>query len=225
MPREAGTAPSQYARLMPPSVDLRLPAHLLDYFRSVGTQHHLPKGALLEKEGEEPRAFWILLKGRLQIYSTDATGKQITLNTVLPEESVGETVVAQGPRTSSVRATADSVAIEVSIDQFTRALELHPDFSLLLITRLAYLVRGLCDRVRALALSDVYARIVRLLLDSSEVQGPVRIAPRLSNFEIARRVGASRSMVSRVMGSLVSGGYVELGSERMTISKAFPERW
>jgi CRP/FNR family cyclic AMP-dependent transcriptional regulator len=213
------------ARLTPPGVDFRLPPHLVEHFRTVGEELRVAKGTLLETEGTASRAFWVVLDGLLSIYATDPTGRQITLNTVLPGESVGETIVSAGVRTSSVRAEIDSDVLSVTVDEFIRALAMHSDFALLMVRRLAYLVRGLAGQVRQLALDDVYGRLIRLVLETSTFDGSVRTAPRLSYREISKRIGASRSMVNRIMNELVRGGYIEIAGSAFLVRKTLPDRW
>jgi len=58
-------------------------------------------------------------------------------------------------------------------------------------------------------LLDVYGRVARVLLDSSElVDGNRMVRTRLPRQQIAKMVGASREMVSRVMKGLESEGYI-----------------
>jgi CRP/FNR family cyclic AMP-dependent transcriptional regulator len=81
----------------------------------------------------------------------------------------------------------------------------------------AAVMKGLVRRLReadrkigSLALLDVYGRVARLLLDmSEEVDGTRMITKRLPKQDIAKMVGASREMVSRVMKDLQLGGYIE----------------
>ena len=79
-------------------------------------------------------------------------------------------------------------------------------------------MRGLVRRLRdadrkigSLALLDVYGRVARLLLDMSEtVNGQKMVTKRLPKQDIAKMIGASREMVSRVMKDLQMGGYIEM---------------
>jgi CRP/FNR family cyclic AMP-dependent transcriptional regulator len=79
-------------------------------------------------------------------------------------------------------------------------------------------MRGLVKRLReadrkigSLALLDVYGRVARLLLDMSEdVNGQKMVTKRLPKQDIAKMIGASREMVSRVMKDLQTGGYIEM---------------
>jgi CRP/FNR family cyclic AMP-dependent transcriptional regulator len=57
---------------------------------------------------------------------------------------------------------------------------------------------------------DVYGRVARLLLEMSEmVDGQRLVTKKLAKQDIAKMIGASREMVSRVMKDLQGGGYIE----------------
>jgi CRP/FNR family cyclic AMP-dependent transcriptional regulator len=80
------------------------------------------------------------------------------------------------------------------------------------------IMRGLVKRLReadrkieSLALLDVYGRVARVLLEfSSEVDGRKVIKSKLPRQDIAKMIGASREMVSRVMKDLETEGYIEV---------------
>jgi CRP/FNR family cyclic AMP-dependent transcriptional regulator len=42
---------------------------------------------------------------------------------------------------------------------------------------------------------------------------------------MANRVGASREMVSKILGELASGGYITVERERIRIARALPHAW
>jgi len=58
---------------------------------------------------------------------------------------------------------------------------------------------------------DVYGRVARLLLEMAEtVDGQKVVTKKLAKQDIAKMIGASREMVSRVMKDLQAGGYIEV---------------
>ena len=79
-------------------------------------------------------------------------------------------------------------------------------------------MRGLVKRLReadqkigSLALIDVYGRVARLLLDTAEnIDGQKIVTKKLAKQDIAKMIGASREMVSRVMKDLQTGGFIEV---------------
>ncbi len=102
-----------------------------------------------------------------------------------------------------------------------------PDFASHLIQKLIRRVHQATDRVKTLALEDVYPRVVRLLTDISDpLEGGQRLVrERLTQQDVADRVGASREMVSRIFKDLSLGGYISVASSRITILKRLPAGW
>jgi CRP/FNR family cyclic AMP-dependent transcriptional regulator len=85
------------------------------------------------------------------------------------------------------------------------------------------MVRRLTEQVKSLALQDVYGRMVRLLMELSEPVGDERVVrEKLTQQDIADRVGSSREMVNRVMKDLTTGGYVVVRDGRHVIQKKLP---
>jgi len=72
------------------------------------------------------------------------------------------------------------------------------------------------DMVKNLALLDVYGRVARLLLQLAAEQddGRLVVSERLTQQNIADRVGASRDMVNRIFKDLSAGGYIRLENAR-----------
>ena len=82
------------------------------------------------------------------------------------------------------------------------------------------------DKIKDLALRDVYQRVTRLLQGlAHESSGKSVVSERLSQQEIANRVGASRDMVNRVIKELIAGGYIAIEHKAITLIKKFPLRW
>jgi len=86
-------------------------------------------------------------------------------------------------------------------------------------------VRALTDNIRSLALLDVYGRVARLLLElASEQDGRLVVSEKLTQQDIAERVGASREMISRIFKDLVTGGYISIENKLITINRDLPGR-
>jgi CRP/FNR family cyclic AMP-dependent transcriptional regulator len=87
-------------------------------------------------------------------------------------------------------------------------------------------VRALTEKVRDLALKDVYGRFVRFVEDNSvEQDGERAIAERLTQSDVAARIGGSREMVSRIVRDLTAGGYISIDAKRIRILKKLPAHW
>ena len=79
-------------------------------------------------------------------------------------------------------------------------------------------------KIGSLAMLDVYGRVARLLLDMSEnVNGQKVVTKRLSKQDIAKMIGASREMVSKVMKDLQTSGYIEVQGSTIVLRDTNPE--
>ena len=95
-----------------------------------------------------------------------------------------------------------------------------------LIGKLIQRARRATENVKSLALSDVYGRLVRLLNGlAHEADGKLVVAEKLTQQDIAERVGSSRDMISRLMKDLVAGGYLAVEDRTIVILKRPPAAW
>lgn len=78
-----------------------------------------------------------------------------------------------------------------------------------------------------MALLDVYGRLVNVLEkhDGAGAAADGITLESITHQEIASRVGASREMISRLLKDLEKGGYLEMGTRRITLLKKLPTRW
>jgi CRP/FNR family transcriptional regulator, cyclic AMP receptor protein len=110
--------------------------------------------------------------------------------------------------------------------QFREFILAHPDFAMHLIERLIRRVRVTTGNLKSLALSDVYGRLVRLLNALvQDVDGRQLIPEKLTQQEIADRVGASRDMIGKLMKDLVAGGYLAIEDRTIMMLRKLPTGW
>ncbi len=212
-------------RLTPAKLDVRLPSTLIDLLLGVGERRLVKRGTILETEGEPCRAFYVVLSGQLTVYAMTGPEREIVVHIVLPSECLGEGVLSPGNRSASVRAEIDSEVLAVMPDVFVDMLRTHPELALFMVRKLAWVMRALTDRVRTLALSDVYGRVVRLMQEVAVMHDGKPLVAGLSQRELARRIGASRSMVNNVIRDLVDGGLVTVEREGIRILRPLPPKW
>jgi CRP/FNR family cyclic AMP-dependent transcriptional regulator len=95
-----------------------------------------------------------------------------------------------------------------------------------MLQKLISRVRSLTAKVRDLALKDVYGRFVRFVQENAVEQDGHRVIPeRLTQSDIAARIGGSREMVSRIVRDLTAGGYIAIDAKRIQILKKLPPNW
>jgi CRP/FNR family transcriptional regulator, cyclic AMP receptor protein len=201
-----------------------------DLLREIARQggvRSYPTNAVLINEGDTSDTLFIVLSGRVKVYSNNADGKEIVITTHGPGEYVGELALDGGVRSASVMTLEPTTCSVVSGANLREFVAAHPDFASHLILKLIRSVRDATESVKSLALEDVYARAIRLLNDISDPVegGQRRVRERLTQQDIADRIGASREMVSRIFKDLVTGGYITIENKQISINRDLPERW
>ncbi|MEO8302971.1 MAG: Crp/Fnr family transcriptional regulator [Betaproteobacteria bacterium] len=203
-----------------------LPPDALRALAASATTRRFPKNAVLINEGEQGDSLFIVLSGRLKVYASNEAGKEIVIDFHGPGECVGEMSLDGEPRSASVVTTEPTTCAIVGRVQFREFVREHPDFAMYLIGKLIQRARRATENVKSLALSDVYGRVSRLLDQlARDVDGARVVSEKLTQQQIADRVGASRDMISRLMKDLVAGGYLALEDRTIVILKRLPPAW
>ncbi|HUP98143.1 MAG TPA: Crp/Fnr family transcriptional regulator [Usitatibacter sp.] len=177
-------------------------------------------------EGERTDALYVILAGRLRAFVSEANGREAVLSVMGPGEYFGELAYDRGPRSASVVTLEPSRLLVVPHAEFAAFVERNPAFANHFIHKLIHHVRTLTENVRSLALMDAYGRVARLLLENAVTKnGQQYIPERLTQSDIASRVGCSREMVSRIFKDLVQGNYISLAPDRIVINRKPPAHW
>ena len=169
------------------------------------------RGELVVEQGKPSNALFILLNGRARVLTADQRGREVILAVLQSGDYVGEMgLIDNEPASATVRTEVQTDMLVLQRTEFARCL---PEPSTMAYSMLHGLVRRLrnADRqIESLALLDVYGRVARTLLDMAEDDNGVKlIRHKVSRQDMAKVVGASREMVSRVMKDLEERGVIE----------------
>ncbi len=101
------------------------------------------KGIEIVKEGEQAVAFYVIVKGKVEIVK----GTEV-LNTLGPGDSFGEMALLDGfPRSVSVRAVEDTECLVMTRWDFTAELRASPSIALTMLPVMSKRIRDLEERL------------------------------------------------------------------------------
>lgn len=212
--------PSQSLAIFPDPVVRELAAR--------GQMRRYPKGGLVIREGDAGDALFVILSGKVKVYVSDTQGREMVLAAYAAGDYVGEMALDGDARSASVAALEPTACAVVQRDALRAAIHADPDVAMRLIATLIRRQRNTTGNLKTLALMDVYGRVARLLLSMEtvrEADGRHWSRERLTQQEIANRVGASRDMISRILKELRTGGYIALHDKRIAVLRRPPARW
>ncbi|MGH6626009.1 MAG: Crp/Fnr family transcriptional regulator [Burkholderiaceae bacterium] len=170
------------------------------------------RGERIVEQGKKSNALYIVLTGRARVMSADNRGREVILATMQPGDYIGEmSLIDNEPHSASVRAEVQTDVLMLGRAEFARCLPENSSMAYAVMKGLVQRLRHADRKIESLALMDVYGRVARALLEFAAPDGGGRmlIRDKVSRQDIAKMVGASREMVSRVMKDLETRGYIE----------------
>jgi CRP/FNR family cyclic AMP-dependent transcriptional regulator len=212
--------------------DEGLYAHLTPELRTLalrGAVRSYPKKTVVINEGEIGDSLFVLLKGSVKVFSMDENGREITYGRIHSGDYFGEMSLDGGPRSASVITLEPCTCAVLSRADVSEHLVDEPGFAINLVVQVIRRARSATEAARNMALLDVYGRLIAVLEEHDDVTtrdtATGLTLESITHQDIASRVGASREMVSRLLKDLEKGGYIEMGTKRITLLKKLPSRW
>lgn len=189
-----------------------LQEHQIALLTSVVSRKTFPRGTTIMAAGDVTDSLYVVISGRLKVMMSDDEGREVILSMLGPNEYFGEMgLIDDSTRSASVITLEACELLVLSKRDFRNCLSENFDMALTVMRGLVKRLRDADRKIGSLALMDVYGRVARLLLEMSElVDGQHIVTRKVAKQDIAKMIGASREMVSRVMKDLQSGGYIDV---------------
>ena len=180
------------------------------------------RGDSIVDQGKKSNALAIILTGRARVVTTDQRGREVILATLRPGDYVGEmSLIDEEPHSATVRAEIQTDVLVLGRLEFARCLPENSTMAYAVMRGLVQRLRQADRKIESLALMDVYGRVARALLEfaNPDAMGNMVIRDKVSRQDLAKMVGASREMVSRVMKDLEERGFVETRADGSMLIK------
>ena len=169
--------------------------------------------------GDETDSIYVILSGKIKVIISDEQGREVILGFMGSQEYFGEMgILDDQPRSASVYTLEPCEMLRLSKSGFMSCLKENSEVAMLVIRNLVKRLREADRKIESLALVDVSGRVARLLMDmAEEVEGRLMVPRMPAKQEIARMIGASREMVSRVVKELEQKNLIRTERRSMVI--------
>jgi CRP/FNR family cyclic AMP-dependent transcriptional regulator len=169
------------------------------------------------RRGERTDALYIILSGRAKVVIDDGEGREVTLTTIGPSEFFGEmSLIDEKPRSASVEALELCEVLYLSRQAFMACLKDNFDVAMLMLRSVVTRLRDADKKIASLALMDVHGRVARLIMEEAKLTDGNWVVDTGSE-EMARMVGASREMVSRVLKEMRESGLIRRDKRKIIV--------
>ena len=169
------------------------------------------RGDRIVEQGLKSNALYIILSGRARVLASDSRGREVILATLQPGDYIGEmSLIDNEPHSATVRAEVQTDVLMLGRSEFARCMPENSSMAYAVMRALVQRLRHSVRNIESLALMDVYGRLARVLLENAQrdTNGSLVIHDKISRLDLAKMVGASREMVTRVMKDLEQRGFV-----------------
>ncbi len=196
--------------------------HLNEVFRLAEELDLGPRQSVFAKR-QDADAMYIVLSGRIKIFTNSASKKRKTFAYLKEGEFFGEmSLLEDTTRTAAAQAVDPSRLLVIRKKDFQRLLAHDPKLAL-------YLLRTVCERLRraneeieGLLFRNILGRVAKTMLDlgrrSGEAHGSALVLKeRFTQQELADLVGTTREPFTRALSSLRRAGLVTQHDGRYSI--------
>ncbi len=178
-----------------------------------------PRNVYVMHAGDETDSIYVVLSGKAKVLINDEQGHEVILGYLNAQDFFGEMgILDDQPRSASVCTLESCEMLRLSKDGFMSCLKENTEVAMLVIRNLVRRLRAADRKIESLALVDVSGRVARILLDlAEEIDGRLVVQRTPAKQDIARQIGASREMVSRVVKDLEQRGLLRAERRSMVI--------
>jgi CRP/FNR family transcriptional regulator len=182
--------------------------HLLSYASEESIIH----------EGQSGPGLFIVETGRVKIFKGAPTGREMIINVLDPGASFNEVPVFDlGDNPANVAAVMETRLWLIDAEALRRVIAEHPPAAQQIIINLSQNLRMLVSKVAELSFHTVTARLARLLRELPESQLAASGSARLTQDDLAARVGTVREVAARSLKELENCGAIEVQRGRIKV--------
>ena len=169
------------------------------------------------KQGDNQNDLFFLLNGQLQVFDTNAEGRDVGLSLIDEGQFFGElAVIDNKPRSASVMAIAPSVVLSLPCSVARDFFFNNPKGSQRMMVWLAARLRQASNHQALVASGSAKARILAVLKDLAVEQpdGSLRVEQLPTQQQIAVMANLARETVARSLAQLKAEGFIDFGRGR-----------
>lgn len=188
-----------------------------DAIADLGQRRTYAPGELLFVEGDHSHSVYVCLEGRVRIFLTMPSGRELLIGIKSPGEEFGELSALDGrPRSASTAALDPTVVAEIRADRFMELLHDEPQLSIAVCQSLSAELRRANDRLVTRNSDSAVVRTGRMLVELASMKmrhgGPSgRFELALTQSDLAGWIGATRESTARALARFRRAGLVETG--------------
>ena len=177
------------------------------------------RGQILFTTGDPGESVIVVLSGRVKVVVRSADGGELTLTVIGPGGVIGELSAADGgPRSADAQTLEDCRLLFVPRQVIQELCGRAPSVARALASALAASLRRLTDDTSDLVFLDLPRRVAKALLSQPRDDDGV-IGQKMTQEELARRVGGARQSVNAALRGFERRGWIQVRNQSVTVKQ------
>lgn len=195
-----------------------LPAEALEELAQATTLRFYNKGEVIFWEGDDGAGLHILKEGSVKLYKTSPSGRELIIKVFEKGATFNEVpVFDQGKNPVNVAALEDCEIWVVDNEKIRSIMTRYPQMCQAVIQNLAQNLRMLVELVDQLSFYQVTHRLARLIGQLTPEQLAGTPHERVTQDQLAARLGTVREVVARSLRELEKSGAIRVTNRKIEI--------
>jgi CRP/FNR family transcriptional regulator len=180
-------------------------------------------GELLFSEGEPCSGLHIIVRGKVRIFKTSASGREQVLAENVPGESIAEIPIFDGgPYPASAAAVEDTDLAFISRRDFNAYCLEHPEVALKVLSVVGARLRRLVGIIEELSFTTIRQRLISALIKLAQNEGKttargIEFQLPSTHQELAHQLGTVRELISRNLMRLQAEGLLDVDARQIVV--------
>ena len=180
-------------------------------------------GELLFSEGEPCSGLHIIVRGKVRIFKTSASGREQVLAENVPGESIAEIPIFDGgPYPASAVAVEDADLAFISRRDFNAYCLEHPEVALKVLSVVGARLRRLVGIIEELSFTTIRQRLISALIKLAQNEGKttargIEFQLPSTHQELAHQLGTVRELISRNLMRLQAEGLLDVDARQIVV--------
>ena len=198
-----------------------LDEHILEEL-SLGTRlQRVERGEILFWEGDPSAGLHIIQRGSVKLFKTSAHGRELIIKVIDEGTTFNEVpVFDRGQNPVNAAALEESEIWVVEADAIQNAMTQHPEMCRAIVLNLTKNLRMLVGMVEELSFYQVTNRLARLISQLPPGQLAGTSSLRVTQDQMAARLGTVREVVARSLRELERSGAIRVSRREIQIVDA-----
>lgn len=200
----------------------KIPNHLFCYFEMAGVKQSYPANSIVYMQGENSLNIYLVCKGRVRMYYTASSGKEITVRIMGEGTLIGESAfLSYASRDTSISAVNDVETIACSLDKMIPYMQENRELNELILQLVMENYSVLCSQLKRLTLYNSRQRVASYLLEqtacSKEELGIIDNTLPYTHEELAVCLNLNRVTVTKILNAFAANGWLHLQQKKIHI--------